>query len=394
MSYALDSSPRPLDSPSRQLLLDLARDFEQFHIYASDIKRAKVYERRSFYDDLDRIDRERAAEHNAALDKVAANRARVREEAEETLRKHLIAEEELRVRREEEARQERERFERERAEKLRREQEEAARKEAERKAKEEARKKAEAETERARKAEEEDRKRREHDEHRKRVEEEQKAEQETAQRKAQAAQAARQKQVGGGRQTEEETRIHLRYVELHQQLKKFRQWLREEGKSNPTVKQSTGDIRRSIKKCVGQLRDGKGANKQQVSCCILPDQIRQLTLHTAPRDQIHPRQGRLCIRALRRHPPLPRLPTGAYHLLKRHQSPRPLDLRLQHLRQVHHLRPHHRSLPAPRPRRTNRYRRCPHLLRRLLHLQRPPALRHPLGQVSCRLPCPLGLLWR
>lgn len=265
MSYAMDSPPKPLDSPSKQLFLDLARDFEQFQLYASDIKKAKVYERRSYYDSLDRLDRERAAEHNAALDKVAANHSRVREEAEETLRKHLIAEEERRLRKEEEARRERERVERERAEKLRREQEEAARKEAERTAKEEERRRAEAEAEKARKAAEDERQRREQEERRKREEDAQKAEQEAAQRKAQEAQADRQKQVGGGRQTEEETRIQLRYVELHQQLKKFRQWLKDEGRNNPTVKQGTGDIRRSIKKCVGQLRGGKGANKPQVS---------------------------------------------------------------------------------------------------------------------------------
>ncbi|RMJ24785.1 hypothetical protein PHISP_04334 [Aspergillus sp. HF37] len=264
MSYALDSPPKPLDSPSKQLFLDLARDFEQFHLYASDIKKAKVYERRSYYDSLDRLDRERAAEHNTALDKVAANHSRVREEAEETLRKHLIAEEERRLRKEEEARRERERVERQRAEKLRREQEEAAQKEAERKAKEEERRRAEAEAEKTHKAAEDERKRREQEERRKREEDAQKAERETALRKAQKAQADRQKQVGGGRQTEEETRIQLRYVELHQQLKKFRQWLKDEGRNNPTVKQSTGDIRRSIKKCVGQLRGGKGANKPQL----------------------------------------------------------------------------------------------------------------------------------
>lgn len=264
MPHTQLQSPSKLDSPSKQLMLDLARDLGQVSLYSTNIKRAKVYERRSYYDNLERIDREREDYHNAALDKVAANHARVREEAEETLRKHLIAEEERRIRKEEEARQERERIEREKAEKLRRAQEEAARKEAERKAKEEEQRRAEAEAEKARKAAEEERKRREQEEKRKREEEAQKAEREAAQRKADAAQANRQKQLGGGRQTDEETRTHLRYVELHQQLKKFRQWIKDEGKNNPPVKQCAGDIRRSIKKCVGQIRGGKGANKPQL----------------------------------------------------------------------------------------------------------------------------------
>lgn len=252
-----------LDSPSKQLILDLARDLEQFSLYTTNIKKAKVYERRSFYDNLDRIDREREAEHNAALDKVAANHTRIREEAEETLRKHLIAEEERRVRKEEEARKKKERLEREKAEKLRKEQEEAARKEAERKAKEEAKKKADAEAEKSRKAEEEEKKRKEQEEKRKREEEAQKTEREAAQQKAKAAQEERQKQFGRGHQTEEEIKIHTRYLEVHQQLKKLRQWLKEQGRNNPTVKQYSGDIRRSIKKCVGQLREGKGFNKAQ-----------------------------------------------------------------------------------------------------------------------------------
>lgn len=268
-----------LDSPSRQLALDLARELEQCRIFTADIKKAKVYERRYFYENLDQIDREREAEHNAALDIVAANHNRIREEAEETLRKHLIAEEERRVRKEEKARKEKERLEREAAERLRREQEEAARLKAERKAKDEQRKKAEAEAEKARKAEEEGKRQKEEEEKRKREQEAQKAERDAAQRKADEAQAARQKQLGGGHQTEQESKIHMRYVELHQHLKRFRQWLRDQGKNNPTVKQQTGDIRRSIKKCIGQLREGKGANKAQVSTGLLSTIISILTVH-------------------------------------------------------------------------------------------------------------------
>ncbi|EHA17976.1 hypothetical protein ASPNIDRAFT_177836 [Aspergillus niger ATCC 1015] len=218
------SYPSQMDSPSRQLVLDLARDLEQLRMHNTELKKVKAYERRSFYENLDRIDSELEAQHNAALDKAAALHDRVLVEAEETLRAHQRAVEEELRRREEEARKEAERIEREKAEKLRREQEEAAR-------------------------------------------QTQKAEQEASQRQAEAAQKAqaeRQRQVGGAGLTEEEIKVQARYVELHQHLKKFRQYLKNEGKTNAIVKQNMGDMRRTIKKCVGQLREGKGANKAQL----------------------------------------------------------------------------------------------------------------------------------
>ncbi|PYH44386.1 putative RNA export mediator Gle1 [Aspergillus saccharolyticus JOP 1030-1] len=223
------SYPPQVDSPSRQLLLDLTRDLEQLKIHNSELKKVKAYERRSFYENLDRLDSEREAQHNAALDKVAQLHEQVLEEAEETLRAHQRAVEEELRRKEEEARREAERIEKERLEKQRREQEEAARREAEPAAK---------------------------------------AEQEAAQRQAaesQKAQAERQRRVGGGRLTEDEVKVQARYVELHQHLKKFRQYLKDEGKRNAAVKQNTGDIRRSIVKSVGQLRrENKGGNKKQI----------------------------------------------------------------------------------------------------------------------------------
>ncbi|KNG80707.1 RNA export mediator Gle1 [Aspergillus nomiae NRRL 13137] len=265
------SYPQELDSPSRQLVLELARDLEQLRVHNTELKKVKAYERRSFYESLDRIDNELEAQHNEALDKVAKLHDQVLEEAEETLRVHQRAVEEENRRKEEEARREAERIEREKAERLRREQEEAARREAERKAAEEARKKAEAEAERQRRAAQEEKERKERErleeENRKRQAEAQKAEQEAARLKAEAAQKSReeqQKKVGGARLTEEEINVQARYVELHQHLKKFRQYLKDEGKSNAVVKQNMGDMRRSIKKCVGQLREGKGTNKGQL----------------------------------------------------------------------------------------------------------------------------------
>lgn len=263
--------PPQLDSPSKQLMLDLVKDLEELRLHNSELKKVKAYERRSFYETLDRIDHEREIQHNAAIDRVAALQGQRREEAEETLRDHLRAEQEERRRKEEEARREKERLEREKAEILRCEQEEAARKEAERKAQEEAKKRAAEEAEMARKTaqEEQEQKQREQQEEEKRKHEAEakKAEQDAAQHQENAQrqkQAEKQKQMGGGRQTAEENKAQLRYVELHQHLKSFRQYLKEQAKASPAVKQCMGDMRRSIKKSVGQLREGKGANKTQV----------------------------------------------------------------------------------------------------------------------------------
>ncbi|KAL4924411.1 putative RNA export mediator Gle1 [Aspergillus undulatus] len=270
------SYPAGLDSPSKQLMLDLTRDLEQLRVHNSELKKVKAYERRSFYEKLDKADSELEAQHNAALDQVAARHEQVLEEAEEALRAHQRAVEEENRRKEEEARKEAERKERERAEKLRKEQELARQKaereavekaaaEAKRRAEEEAKKKQLEQAEKERKERE-----RAEEEKKKHEAETKKAEQEATRLKeeeaAQAArkqQAARQKQLGGGRLTEEEVKIQQRYVELHQHLKKFREYLRNEGKTNPMVKQNMGDMRRSIKKCVGQLREGKGVNKTQ-----------------------------------------------------------------------------------------------------------------------------------
>lgn len=261
----------PLDSPSKQLMLDLTRDLEQVKLFDIELKKVHAYERKVFYENLDRIDREREAVHTAALDEAAAFHDQVREEAEEILREHNRAEEEERRRKEEEARKERERIEREKAEKLRREQEEAARleaaREAERKAKEEQKKKAEEEAERARRAAQEQ-KEREEREQREKLEAEKRAKEEAAKKTQEAeeekARSQRQQKAGGRGLTPEEINIQERYVALHKTLKDMRSWLRDFGKKEPAIKQAMGDMRRSIKKSVGQLRDGKGTNKQQV----------------------------------------------------------------------------------------------------------------------------------
>lgn len=257
--------PPLLDSPSKQLMLDLARDLEQVRIFDAELKKVKAYERKMFYENLDRIDREREAVHTAALDEAAAFHDRIREEAEATLREHIRAEEEERRRKEEEARKKKERIEREKAEKLRREQEEAARKEAERKAKEDAKKKAEEEAEQARRAAQADKERQE----RERLEVEKRKQEEEKNQAERKALSERLAKLGGVRLTDNEIRVQERYVELHRVLKQMREWLRNVGKENLAVKQAMGDLRRSIKKSVGQLRDGKGTNRQQVSADLV-----------------------------------------------------------------------------------------------------------------------------
>ncbi|EAU38979.1 conserved hypothetical protein [Aspergillus terreus NIH2624] len=265
------SYPPQLDSPSRQLVLDLARDLEQLRVHNTELKKVKAYERRSFYENLDRIDSELEAQHNAALDRVAALHERVLEEAEETLRSHQRAVEEENRRREEEARREAERLarlEREKQERLRREREEAAAEEARQKAAAEAKKKEEEEAKRKQEAELAEKKKemeRQAEENRRREEEQKKAELEQVEKeKAQKLQAEQQKKLGGGRLSEEEVKVQGRYVELHRQLKTLRQRMKDESKQNPVIKQNLGEIRRTIKKCVGQLREGKGTNKHQI----------------------------------------------------------------------------------------------------------------------------------
>jgi nucleoporin GLE1 len=257
-----------LDTPGNQLMQELIQSLEKVNIFNADLKKVHEHERRAFEDELDRKDRETEAIHNAALDEAAAHHNHIREEAEATLRAHVRAEEEAQRQRDEAIRKEKERIEKEKADKQRREQEEAARAEAERQAKEkakaeEARKAQEAEVARKTAIEEKQRKDREAAEAKKRQEEQdaQKAKEEAEQQ----ARSEQQQKLGAGRLSEKELGVQQRYVELHKVLKEFRAWLVGESKKNPEMKKYVGDMRRSIRKSVGQLRAGKGANTTQVS---------------------------------------------------------------------------------------------------------------------------------
>ncbi|ORY71214.1 GLE1-like protein-domain-containing protein [Pseudomassariella vexata] len=55
-----------------------------------------------------------------------------------------------------------------------------------------------------------------------------------------------------------------RYAEIHKNLKQLRAYLLEQTKSNMALKTRMGDMRREIRKSLGQLTGGKGANKQQL----------------------------------------------------------------------------------------------------------------------------------
>ena len=57
---------------------------------------------------------------------------------------------------------------------------------------------------------------------------------------------------------------HSRYLEIHRALKELRKFMTAQAKQNAQLKEVMGDMRREIRKSVGQLRDGKGANRVQV----------------------------------------------------------------------------------------------------------------------------------
>lgn len=267
------TSPRQPDSPSRQLILDLAKDLEQVRIHSFERKRVKAYERKSFYEDLDRKDREYEKKHNLALDAAAAKHDTLRREAEETLQTHLRAVEEEQRRQEEVEYIKIQRLKHEKAEKDKRNREEAAKVEAERRVRVEAEKQKAEEVKQAQKAAAESKRKDEERstlEKKRREEDAQRAKEEEAQRKAETTnkEAIRTKAFGYNHRTPEEVEEHERYVQLHRHLKEFRKFMDEQAKLNPILKQNMGDMRRTIKKCAGQLLlDDKKANRKPV--CLL-----------------------------------------------------------------------------------------------------------------------------
>lgn len=65
---------------------------------------------------------------------------------------------------------------------------------------------------------------------------------------------------------------HQQYRAIHQRLKEMRRFMIAQGKLDPNLKKKMGDMRREIKKCVGQLTEGKGANRGPVQTRSPPPQ--------------------------------------------------------------------------------------------------------------------------
>jgi nucleoporin GLE1 len=55
-----------------------------------------------------------------------------------------------------------------------------------------------------------------------------------------------------------------RYVQIHQNLKKLRASVKQQMTTNLELKKNAGNMRREIRKSIGQLTGERGANKQQV----------------------------------------------------------------------------------------------------------------------------------
>jgi nucleoporin GLE1 len=264
------------DSPSRQLLYELSR--------------LGVAAQENFYARLDRENREREALHRDALAAAAVAHERIRRNAvleRERLELQLQAE---RRRRDEEDQRELERRRQEKAEleiaEKRREVERARLAEIAEKRIADARK-AEAAAAEKKKQEREAKEA----EIARQLKEEQDAKAKTAEAARQAENEAKevaartkkakelaaafsqpsnphaigkspaiQPNVNPKREAE-----HQRYLQIHRNLKELRKLLTTRATNFPEVKQHMGEMRREIKKSVGQLTEGKGANRGPVS---------------------------------------------------------------------------------------------------------------------------------
>ena len=56
-----------------------------------------------------------------------------------------------------------------------------------------------------------------------------------------------------------------KYLEIHKRLKQLRAFVTEHTKQDPGLKKKMGEMRREIRKSVGQLTEGRGANRTPVS---------------------------------------------------------------------------------------------------------------------------------
>lgn len=260
------STGKLLDSPSRQLIVDLANDLQAIRLHHEDLKKVYDYHAQSFEEEQDEIDRAHQEYYYNVIEETYDYYDEHRREAEIVLREHIREDEEKQRRKREEdqrRKEEQERLERERKEheEAVRKREEEARQERERIAREEEERRLAAHAEaKARKAAEEEKAR--HDR--------EKAEEIERQRQADLKKAEeeekRRQKLGAKNNTTEEIEEQGRYLELHKYMKELRKFVLSEGKKDPALKSTVGDYRRGITKCIGQLREGQGtlANKGQV----------------------------------------------------------------------------------------------------------------------------------
>ena len=82
---------------------------------------------------------------------------------------------------------------------------------------------------------------------------------------SQPAAAPTTNRVAGTSLQNDRERLHQRYLELHKNLKKMREFVVTEGKKLPALKSKIGDWRREITKSMGQLTTDKSKNRDAVS---------------------------------------------------------------------------------------------------------------------------------
>ena len=264
-----------------------------------DIGRLRIKAEEKFLADLDRSSLEREKAHRAALESAAAEHERVRQSAEVARQRFEHETQKEIKRRQDEERKELDRIRQEKADRelveRRQEIETARKKEVQRiKIENEARARAAAAAaENQRKADEErqdaERRRQRAQEERERVEQ--------RDREAAAAEAkmiAEQQRLynqeapatkhessdGKANGTIQSTQvlhsarsldssdkeaIHLEYRKIHQRLKEMRKNMMDFGRQHLELKKRMGDMRREIRKCVGQCTEGRGANRGLVS---------------------------------------------------------------------------------------------------------------------------------
>ena len=278
---------RAPDSPSRQLLWELSR--------------LSITHQEDFQAKLDKESAEREAAHKVVLAAAATEHERIRQSAEREREKLEIQIQIERARRESEERAE---LERQRQEKVEKELA-SRRREIERFKAIEVEEKRAAELHRAEAAESQRREveRREAEVRRKAAEQQgaaKRAAEEVKKRVDDAAAAAAavttKVQIPTAAQplvtqpknpspesvpllrTSERDEEHNRYLEIHQKLKEFRKYMIDQGKQNAALKAKMGEMRRTIRKCVGQLRVGQGANTAQVKFIVIQSQ--NFTYHT------------------------------------------------------------------------------------------------------------------